>query len=88
MSGDVRVARVYKRPAAYREWLWAINRPYAEWSDLQLAGRAASLEQAKCELMENWKKVLSAELTKRALIVSGALRQAARVLFHGAGSAS
>ena len=63
----MRVGRIYKRPAAYRglEWLWAINRPYAEWSDLQLAGRTASLEQAKCELTENWKKVLSAELLKR-----------------------
>jgi hypothetical protein len=67
MSGDVRVGRIYKRPAAYRglEWRWAINRPYAEWLDLQLAGRTASLEQAKSELTENWNKVLSAELTKR-----------------------
>jgi hypothetical protein len=67
MSGDVRVGHIYKRPAAYREleWLWAINRPYAEWLDLQLAGQTASLEQAKSELTENWKKVLSAELTKR-----------------------
>jgi hypothetical protein len=67
MSGDVRVGRIYKRPAAYRglEWLWAINRPYAERLALQLAGQTASLEQAKCELTENWEKVMSAELTKR-----------------------
>jgi hypothetical protein len=66
MSGDVRVGRICKRPAAYKgmEWLWAISRArYAELPDLQLAGRTGSLEQAKSELTENW-NVLTAELRR------------------------
>lgn len=68
ISGAVRVGRIYKRPATRRglEWLWAINRPqYAEWLELHLAGQTASFGQAKSEFTKCWKKVRSAELTKR-----------------------
>jgi hypothetical protein len=68
MSGDVRIGRIYKRPAVHQklEWLWAIHRAkYAKWLDVRLAGRAASLEQATMELTENWKKVVSAGLHRR-----------------------
>jgi hypothetical protein len=65
MGGAERVGRIYKRSGSHPgdEWLWAINRAhYAEWADIQLAGRTGSLEQATSELKQNWKRVQAAGL--------------------------
>jgi hypothetical protein len=59
MRGDQRVGRIYKQPAPYPtlEWVWTIS-GYLELPALQLSGRTGSLEQAKSELTENWKRVI------------------------------
>ena len=65
MGGAERVGRIYNRSASYpeNEWLWAINRArYADWADIQLAGRTGSLEKARSELKENWKTIQAAGL--------------------------
>ena len=64
MSGDEQVGRIYKRVAPEVEWLWAISLArYADWADLQLAGRTSSCEKAKRELRNNWTRVRAAGLS-------------------------
>ena len=63
MNGQLEVGRIYKRDTPDKsdtQWLWAINGvPRAAPGVMRVAGIAASFEQAKAELQENWKKWLA-----------------------------
>jgi hypothetical protein len=51
MSGDKPIGRIYKRAVPRLEWLWTISGGrYAEWADLQLAGRTDSFESLQVSL--------------------------------------
>jgi hypothetical protein len=65
MRGDKPVGRIYKRTGPTPEWIWTISSArYAEWRDLELAGRTSSLEQAKHELTDNWAMILPVGLVR------------------------
>jgi hypothetical protein len=62
MNGELQVGRIYKRDAASEaeQWLWAINGVQRTGSKvMRVAGIAASLDEAKAELQENWEKWLA-----------------------------
>jgi hypothetical protein len=63
MNGQLEVGRIYKRDTPDKsdsQWLWAINGvPLAAAGVMRVAGIAASFEQAKAELQENWEKWLA-----------------------------
>jgi hypothetical protein len=63
MNGQLEVGRIYKRDTLDKsdsQWLWAINGvPQAAPGVMRVAGIAASFEQAKAELQENWEKWLA-----------------------------
>jgi hypothetical protein len=63
MNGQLEVGRIYKRDTPNKsdsQWLWVINGvPLAAPSVMRVAGIAASFEQAKAELQENWEKWLA-----------------------------
>jgi hypothetical protein len=63
MNGQLEVGRIYKRDTPDKsdsQWLWAINGvPLAAAGVMRVAGIAASVEQAKAELQENWEKWLA-----------------------------
>src|SRR4030081_509896 len=63
MNGQLEVGRIYKRDTPNKsdsQWLWAINGvPLAAAGVMRVAGIAASFEQAKAELQENWEKWLA-----------------------------
>src|SRR5262249_14248009 len=75
MHGQLEVGRIYMRDTlsnSESQWLWAINGvPRAAPGVMRVAGIAASLEQAKAELQENWQKWLAwADLRESASTVS------------------
>jgi len=63
MNGQLEVGRIYKRDTPDKsdsQWLWAINGvPRAAPGVMRVAGIAASFEEAKAELQDNWEKWLA-----------------------------
>ena len=69
MHGELKVGQIYKRKAALRpeaQWLWALNGVPAGADAPELAGVAATLDDAMAALQERWSKWLaSSELTEK-----------------------
>jgi len=73
-TGSIRAAtdvsrspRIYKERDAptHLQWFWAITSIFGTPSDLRMDGHAPTLESAKAQLGENWRKWLSwAKLTE------------------------
>ena len=66
-SGDFPVGRLYEESEAPRQlrWYWTINGVRAGRSIMRTDGRAATLDEAKVQLTENWRKWLAwARLTE------------------------
>ena len=61
MSADLVVGRIYEDRTATTEelrWFWAINGVHAP-QVVTISGKVATLDQAKAELAENWRKWLA-----------------------------
>jgi hypothetical protein len=61
-SGGLTVGRIYLDRASVQPhlaWYWAINGVHAGPGIMQLQDRAASLEDAKAALRENWQRWLA-----------------------------